>query len=104
MTDQEINIAIAEACGWHDFHKLGEHGWFGCDPKREGLGRFKIEDYCADLNAMHEAEKVLQGEREWEAYIQNLLKLTRGKGFVVLHAPARQRAEAFVRTIGKWKD
>jgi hypothetical protein len=83
MTTEQINIAIAEACGWTDINVPG---------------------YCHDLNAMHEAENVLDTETEdnitgsYSAYAQCLAW---AGGY---SATARQRAEAFLRAIGKWND
>ena len=57
-----------------------------------------MPDYLNDLNAMHEAEKVLN-----EAYLWN-----RYKGWLLtwmtepIRATAPQRCEAFLKTIGKW--
>lgn len=93
MNDEEINIAIAEACGW----KICPFG----EPLQPKTWRSALDlpDYCRDLNAMHEAEKTLNGTamRVYEAL------LNPDDGFAI-HANARQRAEAFIRTIGKWKE
>lgn len=82
MTDEQINAAIAEACGW--------------DHKPTNCGGV---NYCADLNAMHEAENILRGE-EWDTYVD----LLADTWIQVAHATARQRAEAFLKTLGKWED
>ena len=70
-------------------------------------------DYLNDLNAMHEAEKVLSpanqlasGESQWSEYLVWLGFCGKNKTHVVygcVTATAAQRAEAFLRTIGKWK-
>lgn len=66
-------------------------------------------DYCTDLNAMHEAEKWLT-ELNWFTYISELAQIVRfPKQPEVqlrqsIHATARQRAEAFLRTLGKWEE
>ena len=93
MTDKQINIAIAEAQGL----------------TRESLGPDwdKRPDYCNDLNAMHEAEKVLISDAsmrrsylEWLGWIDDYIT----SAVNICHAAARQRAEAFLRTIGKWEE
>jgi hypothetical protein len=99
MTDEQINAAIHDALG----------NPIGCprcsDPAcsyNQGL------NYCNDLNAMHEAEKVLTSQQE-EDYFANLRAIngdliwyrTVGKTY---RATARQRAEAFLRTLGKWQE
>ena len=99
MTDQEINLVIAEACPtvagvWSD----GELRW---DSKLRPVPT--CFDPVNDLNAMHEAEKVLDGVLQRGDYWDYLFSLTGGE-FEMCHATARQRAEAFLRTLGKWKD
>ena len=62
--------------------------------------------FSSCLNAMHEAEKVLDPD-DYAQYEQNLRKtypVFMGGGFHLLHATAEQRAEAFLRTIGKWEE
>lgn len=74
MTTDEINRAIGELYGWQ-------------------------ADYCGDLNAMHEAEKVLTTFDEWDIYCVHLGDTQPS----CAKATARQRAEAFLRTLGKWE-
>ncbi len=69
----------------------------------------------SDLNAMHEAEKGLTYDQT-EAYQNGLANLVRGQPFkgychwsdvgsiFVAHATARQRAEAFLKTLGLWTE
>ena len=71
------------------------------------MGREEIPDYCYDLNAMHEAEKVLMERLDhWWDYHTELkaLKIMSeyGKGGTI-HATAAQRAEAFLKTLNLWK-
>ena len=94
MTNEEINIAIAEACGWTTKHK---GLWV------ERLQTYAaLPNYLADLNAMHEAEKVLTRE-QIEIYCEHLNPKNHGIWWGI-HATAAQRAKAFVKTIGKWKE
>lgn len=96
MTNKQINITIAEAVGWegHPFliDMMGNQfpGWD------------TPQNYSSDLNRMHEAEKVLS-QMEQDQYWDHLKDIT-DEGFYHLHASARQRAEAFLRTIGKWEE
>lgn len=64
-------------------------------------------DYLNDLNAIHSAEKILTRE-QWSEYTANLNSSlssgTQGICQAICHATGAQRAEAFLRTIGKWKD
>jgi len=98
MNDNEINIAIAEACGWVAMPD-------GPDYLPPGsLKTQMVPSYTTDLNAMHEAERVLPA-KHWDRYTQWMAELAGGtRRFVVCHATAAQRAEAFLRTLGKWKD
>jgi hypothetical protein len=95
MTNEQINAAIAEACGWTPDNRglgwLSPHGYYAPEP-----------DYCSDLNAMHEAEKVLTDDQREVFYPRNLGAWQRP--FNVIYATARQRAEAFLRTVGKWEE
>jgi hypothetical protein len=86
MSEQEINEAIAKACGRE---RNPDGGWYPDNGLR--VGTQAIPDYCNDLNAMHEAEKVLD-ETQAKCYEAML-------GEYGFHATARQRAEAFLRAI-----
>lgn len=60
-----------------------------------------VPDYLNDLNAMHEAERVLDIEDgQWIIYSEHLERMTDDCGF---HATAAQRAEAFGLTLGLWE-
>jgi hypothetical protein len=94
MTKQQINQAIAEACGIVGKDQYGPlyqtpEGWVVDCP-----------NYCTDLNAMHEAEKVLVNQFTTieEAYWRNLQQIKPHP----IYATARERAEAFLLTLGKW--
>lgn len=52
---------------------------------------------------MHEAEEALTPELRYK-YCLWLGPLTNERSFGVIHATAAQRAEAFLRTIGKWEE
>jgi hypothetical protein len=95
MNEKQINIAIAEACGWEQVE--GEECFF--DNGTEQVYIENIPDFCNDLNAMHGAEKMLNNE-QWVAYGKELSRL---KVFPMVHATASQRAEAFLKTLGKWE-
>jgi hypothetical protein len=109
MTDEQINMAIAEACGWVDrgsfnFDRPDDHLF-----KRPKLNSKEYQyswqhefNYCADLNAMHQAEKTLSTANMYVMEVQLKYVLTAREFY--FHATARQRAEAFLRTLGKWKE
>lgn len=97
MSEQEINEAIAEACGRE---RNPDGGWYPDNGLR--VGTQAIPDYCTDLNAMHEAEEVLGSEALFEAYYLKLYDVTHSTLWPI-RATARQRAEAFLRVMGKWE-
>lgn len=126
MNDQEINIAIAEACGW-EFRPVCEIPEDAPDYAerkskavmcwvRPGNDDWQIEqlpDFCKDFNAMHEAEqRVFNGPEydsrfEFVSHLARILNPVHGYRMTdavdLLDATARQRAEALLKTIGKWK-
>ena len=106
MTDQQINAAIAEACGWNDIHDSGpwhNHKLWGYPPIKPGQGGNAynyLPNYCNDLNAMHEAEATLSEDQLWRM----AREIERNDEQWYFRATARQRAEAFLRTLGKWEE
>jgi len=113
MTPEAQRIAIAEACGWRNVRKEPpfDKPWdapLGTSPRAtySGEGFEKVPDYLRDLNAMHEAETVLDGYL-MHRYASELLALTgppsSGGSFSHIHSTAAQRAEAFLRTLNLWK-
>jgi len=88
MSDEEINIAIAEHCGW----------------AHPSVQPYAFPDFCNDLNAMHEAENRLRNG-DWTRYCQYLAEYGGGTvRFVSVHATAQNRAKAFLKTLGKWEE
>jgi hypothetical protein len=102
MKPEEQRIAIAEACGWTQCQWNGAYDTLkGVPPIRPSLFQ-DIPDYLNDLNAMHEAEVALAKNEDegWHVYQQKLR--SRCGASPIFRATAAQRAEAFIRTIGKW--
>lgn len=116
MKPEEQRIAIAEACGWTRIE-----GRKGLPPGKTSHapslalsdsddGWLFIPDYLNDLNAMHEAEKVLTPKQR-DSYFWELLEATsycglaidgldgNNGGFEFISMSATQRAEAFLRTL-----
>jgi len=107
MTDKQINLAMADAMGWRK--EDGVYVWTAngidctCD---------ELWDWANDLNAMHLAEKTLDVSCRLN-YPTKLLRVLFDLGgeftwygsgtFPHITATARQRAEAFLRTLGKWE-
>jgi hypothetical protein len=118
MNEKQQRIAIAEACGWTFINQVDKLP-HGLPPDgRKDRYTSPLPDYCNDLNAMHEAEKVLTEEQLYD-YGNELDRVTLPKTrmkMCYVHGPeagmypdlfratAADRAEAFLRTIGKWED
>lgn len=117
MTPEAQRIAIAEACGRVcgdscSFIQVGpdeqEHR---SDCECNGTG-WIIPDYLNDLNAMHEAEKVLtdvqKGQYRMELENRHGHQHYGPCGLLYwweqIRSTAAHRCEAFLRTIGKWTD
>jgi hypothetical protein len=97
MTDEQINAAIAEACGW-------KGNVLDCDMEGN-LWPSHAPRYCNDLNAIHEAEKTIFPYYA-TVYSNKLAQVTGAEmsdDTVYFCAVARQRAEAFLRALGKWE-
>ena len=91
MTDQEINIKIAELCGWKQqtiCTDMQGIPWPSDPP-----------NYAADLNACHEFEEGLTAE-QWCEY-DKLLPLHDPQKS---HCTSRQRCEAFLRVHDQWEE
>ena len=118
MTNEEINRAVAESVGWElvpldgrEFAGIPVMVW----KRPDGEIGFPIPYYCCDLNAMHEVVcKLPDGEprdcflRELQIITQTWEKVDNDEDddwlWHSVNATARQRAEAYLRTIGKWRD
>ncbi len=102
MNTEKQRIAIAEACGWtQGYCPCGDEECGAWQSPRKDNWEY-LPDYLNDLNAMHEAEKVMKGQKI-DAYVTMLcLKVQSTPS--LWNATAAQRAEAFLRTIGKWED
>jgi hypothetical protein len=98
MTDDQINAAIAKACGWKKPARktvLNEKGYFVTQHAQSA------PNYCNDLNAMHEAEATLTEDQLW-IMARQIERNWEDQWY--FRATARQRAEAFLRTLDKWEN
>jgi hypothetical protein len=133
---EQQRIAIAEACGWVNIgwqprncfnestdRALGNNeDWWRLPAENTVCMQKDLPDYLNDLNAMHEAEKVLDTETNLiddsvgfesarDRYMNILQEITDARPthqddceWAFITATAAQRAKAFLRTIGKWED
>jgi hypothetical protein len=94
MNAQAQRFAIAEACGWKFSCEQNEDagvfaGWY--HPTIRG----NLPDYLHDMDAMHEAEMACLMGTQFEAdYLKGC----------VSGGTAAERAERFLRIIGKWTE
>lgn len=104
MTDQEINIAIAESVGWQEKEIAKKCSCPDCQGYECCRWDFtEMPNYVADLNAMNDVETCLEGASVGN-YGEELLTLTQQECMPVWNATSRQRAEAYLKTIGKWRE
>ena len=72
-------------------------------PKLDGgVDQVALPDYLNDLNAWQPIERDLSQD-DRESYQRILIKLSCCH-YEAIHATAAMRAEAFLKTIGKWED
>jgi len=115
MTKEQINIAIAESLGWSIFHRndKGEiKSWKHPDGSIWQEPWVPLR-FTEDLNAMHEAWCRLTQKQHFifRSYLQTIVLNAQESGVLpigpahsVCNATALQRAEAYLRTIGKWNE
>jgi len=121
MTPDEQEIAILKSFGYHLCHRCNCGWWFPADdPNCEGsLDKVKrsVPRYLSDLNAMREAVEDIRGNESMEdaytCYLASAIKgervydcdeLSHADYFAISQATAAQRAEAFLRAKGLWKE
>ena len=103
MTPEQQRIAIAEACGWRMVRSdFPDKSWIKPDATYGGIGVSALPNYLEDLNAMQEAEKVLG--LKYDQWTRELRGVCERERRCVESATARQRAEAFLKTLYLWKD
>lgn len=115
MSPQDQQIVVAEYCGWTTKYIFGNG--MDCDVFIDpvGLVQEHYPHYLNDLNAMRDAEMRLSdispGKDEKgnsipsdrARYRLELCIVTATRGGPI-HATAAQKVEAFLRTVGKWKE
>lgn len=106
MNSDKQRAAIALYCGW----KIEDNEYKRWTSPNGTQWNYPPA-YDKDLNVMHEAEKILSNP-QWQEYGYQLeylvlgipASLTLHDLATVAHATAAQRAEAFLKTIGEWKE
>ena len=104
MNKEQQRIAIAEACGWNHWF----NGWNKLEDNTSPLILTEqLPDYLNDLNAMHEAEKIVTNLYVYGQALAKIIMTEVGQCrglYPCIIATASQRAEAFLRTLNLWKD
>jgi len=107
MNPEQQRIAIAEICGWRLVEDNPDYEPYWEDPKGNmiavGFATHRVPDYLSDLNAMREAILSLSLEEQCsvcECLRKEILKFNAP----TITASAEQLAEAFLRTVGRWKE
>lgn len=110
LSDHELRLKVAELCGWTvkpcTYTESGYMYWNDeLDKSRpdddDGI-RFELPDYTGSLDAMHEAEKILDTDKMQDAYLVALEEFTGAdyglKDFEwrLCNSTAKDRAKAFV--------
>jgi len=99
VTDKQMRLAIAEACP-ELFRRCN------CSHECSLLvfrGSGTKVDPLTDLNAMAAAEQVLTDDQYFDYCRKRLPSAQKSEIAQGRTATARQRAEAFLRAIGKWE-
>jgi len=115
LDNGELTIKVAECCGWKFFKVSNEFKYTSISPTGKeyyfDFGEiYHLPDYCNDLNAMHEAEKLIPMEKQreyafivagmWDELWSDSTDTDKANGYWdATYTTARQRAEAFVLTM-----
>lgn len=105
MTKEQINIAIAEWCGWRRLSGDFRKPWMPPGKTNCIYSKNTPPDYFNDLNAIHIAESTLSPNNFMHGRVvfdNNLMRIC-GSHQACVSATAPQRCEAILRTLGKWE-
>ena len=104
MTDEQINIAIAESLGWESCGMASTGKLMGYKTEEWE----QLPNYTADLNACVEFVKTLSDDQRREYILRLCLGDDWRSGEINVHsciyaesAPPRDRCETYLRTIRK---
>jgi hypothetical protein len=120
MTREEMRIAVAEHLGWKIVNRKSrifgnENDFQGCSAVADLYGEDPegrtdwIPDFAYSLDAMYEAEMTLDKVEQYGKFCSTLFEVIqrddKEAGFIeAISADPEQRAEAFLKTVGKWKE
>lgn len=121
LTPEQIRVMIAEACGFtriYGCQSIITQVWVIAGGDRSRIHDCRtletLPDYLSDLNAMHEAEKVLKWEqrKQYHSALADVAEFSYCEADTqeeteldwncrICHATATQRAHAFLLATGK---
>jgi len=110
MTNRKINIAIAMLRGWRFVEDDPDYEPYWEDSNGIKMAvnfiEYRVPNCAECLNAMHEAEKTLNPIKaaEYARMLTSIAWQSEQPVFAPMTATARQRAEAFLKTLGKWEE
>jgi len=103
MTPEQLNLAIAKKRGWKVHPK---NKWCVIPPKSpHSVQRLStLPNFVGDLNLMHELELKLNQKEDAEYRHKYLPEVVGGCLAICITATALQRAEAYAKLKGVWKE
>jgi len=110
MTNEQINKAIAMLRGWRFVDNDPDYEPYWEDPNGTKVAvnfiGHRVPNCAGCLNAMHDAEKNLNPIKaaEYARMLTSIAWQSEQPVFAPMIATARQRAEAFLKTLGKWEE
>lgn len=111
MTDEQIRIKVAEACGWTRFESGPYNGApFAIEPgDTHPAHKYQVPNYPADWNACHEMVNSLDpADRvSWIGWMHRITQEAGMTGWLpkrIINSTQRQWCEAFLRVKGLWED
>ena len=108
LSDDKLSVWVARLCGWHSIcshvvdDKVVWYGWHPIhNPKETRKYEIPLPSFCSDLNAINEAEKVMTRgqQRKYTKLLSPKYTKNLSATWCILHAKARERAEAFVKAM-----
>jgi hypothetical protein len=103
MTNEQINKAIAVLRGWRFVEDDPNYEPYWEDPAGNMIGAknmVNFPNFAGCLNTMHEVEKEMKPS-DLTSYLEMLFDWLESD---CVRASASTRAEAFLRTLGKWEE
>jgi len=111
MNEDAQRVALAAADGWTNLQWTEIHNpWNerrlrGIPPASSSRSLIsEVPFYRTDLNAMNWLERKLAADSDYGFHLSRVTGATIGSDMMLFSASAKHRAEAYLRTIGKWVD